>query len=448
MKKILILIGLVSGQFALAQTGQVIEEVVAIVGENIILKSDLETEYLQAKSETGMFVGDLKCAVLNQLIIQKLYLHKGARDSVYADDSRVDAEVDRRIQYYASQVGGEANLEKYLGKPISEYRETIRSRVADQMVIQQVQQSLISDVKATPTDVRKYFNSIPKDSIPKMEEEVELAHVTMDAQPSDFAKEYAYKKLVEIREKLIAGEYSFEFAAESYSDDKGTAVNGGELGFFTRGQMVSAFEREAFKLRPDTISPIIETEYGYHILQLIDRMGERVNVRHVLIKPRVLPSDYAALLKKMNEVLFQLKADSTTLCKVAADYSSDENTSGNCGYLSNPSTGALQLPISLLDQSMRQTVDGMKAGDYSKPEQVSNYDGTRSYRFYYLKSRIPEHEANLRQDYQKIQSLAEAQLQDQAVADWVEVYKDGVYVWIDEKYVDCSELTNWKKVTN
>ena len=215
MKKLIVLIIIALGLNASAQQEKVLEEIVAVVGDNIILKTELETEYLQALETMEIYEGDLKCEILNQLIIQKLYLHKADVDSVYADDSRVEAEVERRIQYYASQLGSEARLEKYLGKSIEEYKNQMRSKIKDQMVAQEVQQGLIANVKISPTEVNRFFKDIPKDSLPFIEPEVELAQIVMKPEPNDFAKEYAKSKLEDIRAELLAGKTTFEIAAKS-----------------------------------------------------------------------------------------------------------------------------------------------------------------------------------------------------------------------------------------
>lgn len=444
MRKIVSIILITLSISSFAQRGKVLEEVVAVVGENIILKTDLETEYLQAKQQMEFFDGDLKCEVLNQLIIQKLYLHKGELDSVDVSAERVEAEVERRVKYYASQIGGERQLERYLGKSVEEYKDLMRPKIKEQMMTQEVQQKLIADVKVSPTEVRRFFEKMPKDSIPVLETEVEVAQIVMSPEPSEIAKEYAYETIKEIRDAIIAGEYTFEFAARLKSDDKGTAVNGGELGYFTRGQMVGEFERTAFKLKKDSISEIIETEYGYHIIKLIDRKGEKLNARHILIKPLILESDFKVVREKMDALIASLKNDSASFCKAAADNSEDMYTKDNCGFFSDPTTGAQQVPISTLDPQVVKKVKSMKIGEYSEPEIFQQYDGTKAYRFFYLRSIKPEHKANLQDDYQKIQKLALAEKQDVAVQDWVEEFKKGVFVSIDDKYVNCEELKGWQ----
>lgn len=444
MRKFITVILVIWSIASFAQRGKVLEEVVAVVGENIILKTDLETEYLQAKESMDFYDGDLKCEVLNQLIIQKLYLHKGKLDSVDVSPERIEAEVDRRVKFYASQIGGERQLERYLGKSIEEYKELMRPKIKEQMITQEVQQGLMSGVKVSPTEVRRFFEKMPEDSIPILETEVEVAQIVMSPKASEVAKEYALETIKEIRKEIMDGKYTFEFAARLKSDDKGTAVNGGELGYFTRGQMVSEFERVAFKLKKDSVSEIVETEFGYHIIQLIDRKGEKLNARHILIKPLILDSDFKDVKVKMDEIISALKKDSASFCKQAAENSEDLYTKDNCGFFSDPTTGAQQVPLSTLDPQVVQKVKAMEIGQYSEPEIFQKYDGSKAYRFFYLKSIKPEHQANLKDDYQKIQTLALAEKQDREVSKWVDEFKVGVYISIDEKYVNCKELSGWK----
>ncbi len=448
MKKLLAIVFLFAVFNTIAQTSKIVDEIVAVVGENIVLKSELETEYAQAKTQMDFYKGDLKCEILNQLIIQKLYLHKGDVDSVYATADRVDAEVDRRIKYYAQQIGGEAKLEQYLGKSIAEYKDMMKTKIEEQMITQQVQQALVADVKVSPTDVRKFFYDLPKDSLPDFEQEVEVAQIVMSPKPNQYAKDYALEKITKIRAELLKGMYSFDFAAKSQSDDKLTAVNGGELGYFSRGQMVSAFERLAFKLKEDSISEIIETEFGYHVLQLIDRKGEKVNVRHILVKPLIVNSDFAKLFKQMIGIIDDIKENKLTLCLAASLHSSDAYTKDNCGFFTDATTGSQQVPVSSLDEDVLSKIAKMKVGEYTTPEKYMTYDRTESYRFLYLKKIVPKHKANLKDDYQKIQTLALEKKKEESTKKWVEEYKTGVYVWIDDKYRNCDELNGWKGLSN
>lgn len=446
MKKVIIflLINLLYLPNIRAQNGQILEEIVAVVGDFIITKSELETEYLQALKETDFYDGDLKSEILNQLIVQKLFVHKGELDSIVIGKEFLEAEIESRIKYYAYQIGGERNFEKYLGKTVSEYKDMMRPKVKEQLLVQQVREKMIAEIKVTPTEVRQFFYEIPQDSLPVVPTEVELAQIVLKPTANNFAKDYAKEKLQNIRNEIIAGTYTFEFAARSNSEDPGSAVNGGELGYFGRGMMVRAFERLAFRLPPDSISEIFESEYGFHIMQVIDKKGETVNARHILIKPLIVESDKRAAKSLADSLIYELKMGNTNLCEVAKAYSADQNTSEFCGYFVNPNTQLQQIPVEALDPEAISQVKNLEPGEYSPPFRSQMADGTVIYKFYYLKNLTPEHTANLKDDYQKIQDAAKNDKEQREIAKWANKYKKNVYIWIDEKYRESEELKNWK----
>ncbi|MCB9252189.1 MAG: peptidylprolyl isomerase [Flavobacteriales bacterium] len=428
-----------------AQPRQILEEVAAVVGENVILKSEWEVEYLQVKDQYPDFKGDLKCEILNQLVLQKLLLHKAELDSIEISEEMVDYELDRKIVYFTAQIGDEARLEKYLGKSIIEYKEEMKPKLKQQMQVQEVQKVMLDAVKVTPTEVKKYFDKIPNDSLPLFGTEVELGQIVMVPKPNQLAKDYAYETLKKYREDILAGRRDFELTAKSFSEDPGSAANGGELGYFKRGQMVSAFEAMAFKLKPDSVSPIIETQYGYHILKLIDRKGEKINVRHILIKPTIITKDLQNTEKFLNDLIALIKIDSISFCKAASKYSEDEMTKANCGFFTDPNVGANRIEIELLDQDVVLQVQKMKPGEFSKPTPIQNPDGSTAYRILYLKSETKPHRANLREDYQKIQAFALEQKKQEAMAEWAEKFKKNVYIHVEPGYTDCKEMKRWIK---
>lgn len=426
-----------------SQQKQVLEEVVAVIGDNIILKSEWEAEYLQVKDQYTNFKGDLKCEILNQLILQKLMLHKAGLDSVVISDEQADYEMERKIRYFISQIGDEKRLEEYLGKSILQYKEEMKPRIIQQMQVQEVQKKLLDAVKVTPTEVKKYFDAIPYDSLPLFGAEVELGQIVITPKPNQFAKDYAYSTLKKYREEIIAGKRSFELTAKSFSDDKGSAVNGGELGLFQRGQMVPEFEAMAFKLKPDSVSPIIETQYGYHILKLIERRGEKINIRHILIKPAIITRDLAETEKFMQNLVLKIKADSLTFCQAAGKYSEDEMTKSNCGFFTDPNVGANKIEIDLLDPDVVLQVQKMKPGDFSLPTPVQTPDGSTAFRLLYLKSESKPHRANMKDDYQKIQAFSLEQKKQKAMDEWALKFKKKVYLHIEPAYTDCKEMSRW-----
>ncbi|NUM31770.1 MAG: peptidylprolyl isomerase [Bacteroidetes bacterium] len=428
-----------------AQHKQVIEDIAAVVGENIIVKSEWETEYLQAKEQYTEYNGDLHCEILNQLILQKLMLHKAEIDSIVVSDEQVDYETERKMRYFISQIGDEKKLEQYLGKTILQYKEEIKPKIKQQMLIQEVQKSLLDPVKVTPTEVKNYFDDIPADSLPLFGAEVELGQIIITPKPNKYAKEYAYTLIKKYRDDIIAGKRNFEITAKSFSDDKTSAVNGGELGFFKRGEMVATFEAAAFKLKPDSISPIIETQFGFHILKLIERKGERINVRHILIKPTIINQDLVETEKLLNEIIDKIKKDSLTFCQAANKYSEDEFTKSNCGFFSDPNLGSSKVDIELLDKDIALQIQKMKPGEFSVPALVSMPDGSNAFRILFLKSETKPHKANLKDDYQKIQAFALEKKKQKTLNNWADKYKKNVYIKITETYTNCKEIEHWLK---
>ena len=443
--KIILPLILLIGINASAQPKQVLEEVAAVIGDNIILKSEWEAEYLQVKDQYTSFKGDLKCEILNQLILQKLMLHKAELDSIVIADEQIDYEMDRKIRYFVSQVGDEKRLEEYLCKSVIQYKEEMKPRIMQQMQVQEVQKKMMDLVKVSPTDVKKYFDEIPTDSLPLFGAEVEIGQIVIIPKPNQFAKDDAYLTLKKYREEIITGKRNFELTAKSFSDDKGSAINGGELGYFKRGEMVAAFESMAFKLKPDSISPIIETQYGYHILKLIDRKGDKINIRHILIKAPVISRDLAETEKFLKGLIVKIKADSLTFCQAAGKYSEDETTKSNCGFFTDPNVGSNRVAIELLDKDVVLQVQKMKVGEFSLPTPIQASDGSSAYRILYLKSETKPHRANMKDDYQKIQAFALEQKKQKSMDDWANKFKKTVYIHIEPNYTVCQEMKRWKE---
>lgn len=433
---------------AMAQPTGILDEIIAVIGENYVLRSDLETEYVQMKSQYTEVPEDLRCMLFEQIMLQQLMLHKADVDSTYVGEEIIEAELDRRLRFYASQVGGDKKLEKYLGKSLLEYKEEIRPNLEKQLRIQEVQTALMKDIKVSPTEVRNFFEQIPKDSLPVFDSEVEVGQILMTPTASIYAKEYAYSTIEKLRKEILSGKRDFVTTASSYSDDPGSKLKGGELGYFERGQMVPQFEAMAFKLKKDTISPIIETDFGYHILQLIDRKGEKVNVRHILIKPKVLDDDKQQTKDFLINLTARIKADSISFCSAAAKYSEDEYTKDNCGMFTNASLGTNRMEITELEPDIALIVQKLNAGEISKPYEVPNPDGSSSYRIVYLKTEIEPHKADLKLDYQKIQAYALEKKKTDELKAWAERYRKTAYVWIDDQFTECTSLNHWRNNPN
>ena len=431
---------------SLVTHAQVVDEIVGAVGDKIILKSEIETELEQLKKQSEVALPpDIRCELLNQKLAERLMLHKADLDSVVVDEERVNSELENRVRRLVAQFGGEKAFEDYYGKTIAEIKADNRDKIRESMVVEEMRQKILKDVKVSPTDVKKYFNSIPDDSLPFYSAEIEVAQIIRMPKVSKQAKEIAFMRISEIRDRILKGE-SFQTLAVLYSDDPGSAAKGGELGFFNRGDMVPEFDAMAFRLKKDTVSKIIETNYGYHILQLIARRGETVNVRHILIRAQTTKDDLKQAKNLMDSLYYRMKYDSLSFNEAAKKFSDDDDTKAGGGFMRDPQTGSTHINVEMLDKSMYLTIEKMKPGEISEPELINLPDGSQAYRMVYLKSEIAPHKANLRDDYQKFQSIAFATKQQEVMSKWINKYKGSYFVKVSDGYLNaCPTLQMWLK---
>lgn len=426
--------------------GKILDEIVTIVGDNYILKSDIDKEFetLEEQSE-AKFTDEDRIPILSSLIAKKLLLYQAQLDSVSIAPERVDVEIDRRMAYILSQFpGGEDDFEKYLGKSIEEFKAQTREKLHQEMMIQEMQQNIVKDIKITPVEVKRYFNSLPKDSLKPISAEVVVAQIVRFPQVTDLEKEYALKKIKKIREELLEGG-DWYLTAKFESDDPGSAGKSGETGFFGRGKMVPEFEVMAFKLKPDTISRVIETQFGYHILKLIERRGEKVNVQHILKRPQTIAYDLSLARTVVDTILDNVRAGKYTFESAAIQYSEDERTAANGGKFADM-LGNTKIALDELPRDVFTAVGKMKKGDYLGPEYYKGEDGRTGYKAYYLVDITEPHIPNLEQDWVKIQTAALEKKKAEAVDKWLLKHKTQFYIKIIDKYARHPQMQQW--VTN
>lgn len=415
--------------------GVAIDKIIAKVDNYIVLKSDLENAYQEAlamRQTNGNFT---RCQVLEQLVVEKLMLAKAEIDSVIVPEERVSSELDRRLQYMVNQVG-EENIEEQFGKSIEEFREELRDDIRNQLVVQEMQSKITEKVEVTPSEIKKFFNNIPEDSLPYYSTEVSVAQIVKKPTVSQSQKEETRKKLLEIRNRILDGENFAELAKE-YSEDPGSAAAGGELGFVSRGQFVPEFEAAAMKMQPGELSQPVESPFGFHLIQLIERRGNRYNSRHILLKPNSSELDVKYAQEFLDSLRTQILADSITFSKAAKEFSDDKETSASGGFfLSN--SGSNRVPTEELDPVIFFTLDTMKVGAITEPITYRMDDGTPAVRILYYKDRTKPHRANLKDDYQKIYNAALQEKNRRALNDWFEDARQQVYVEIDPQYSHCS----------
>jgi peptidyl-prolyl cis-trans isomerase SurA len=421
---------------------QSIDKIVAIVGDKAILLSEVESQAMQMEQQATAKDSNLRCNVLEDIIIQKLLLNQAEKDSVVVSDDQVDSELSKKIRYFVGQIGSVEKLEAYLGKSIVQIKDDFRERIRDQLVVQQMQGKIAGDVKVSPAEVKAYFESIPADSIPFIESEIQVAQILKKPPVNQAERERVRKELQDIRQKILDGR-SFASMAAFYSEDVVSAAKGGELGFVGRGDLVPEFEAAAFALKGKDISDIIETMYGFHIIQLIERRGETINVRHILISPKASANDLEFARIKLDSISEVVRLGRMSFEDAALKFSDDADTKNNGGLLINPGSGSTWFEVSQMDQSLFFVVDKMKIGELSDPVPVRIGEKKESYRIVSLKARTEPHRANLKQDYQRILLAAENEKKEKMVKDWIERKRQSFFIKIDPEFSDCPFKNSW-----
>lgn len=340
-----LLLGTVTAGFAQLGVGrpvnrQIVDGIIAKIDNQIVLRSDLENIYAQevARAEGKPLPPDLKCRILQSLALNKLLLAKAETDSVVVEDAQVKNELDRRMNYFAQQIGSEKKLEEYYNKSIKQLKDDLRPQVKEQLVQQKMQEQIAGKVAVTPREVRQFFNRIPKDSLPYYSTEVEVGQIIKFAKVNSSAKQAAQAKLNDIRARVLAGE-NFEALAKQYSEDPGSATQGGYLGFFKRKELVPEYEAAALRLEPGGLSPVVESQFGFHLIQLIERKGDQYSTRHILIKPGTGATDANEAAKELTKLRRRILADSITFAKAAKDFSDDKQGGANGGLIANREDG-------------------------------------------------------------------------------------------------------------
>ena len=434
-------IALLSVGFASAQ-GQVVDEIVAVVGNKTILKSDIEGQYVQYKMQGNIGnASAMKCQFLENILFEKLLLTQAEIDSVQVTDNQVESSMNQRFRYYISQFGSQQKLEEFYQKPVIEIKEEIRSLVKDQLMAEQVQSKITENIKITPSEIKTFFNNMPDDSIPLVETEYEIGQIIKQPPVSDEALNDAKEKLKNLRQRIVKGE-NFATLAILYSEDPGSAKKGGELGMFGRGEMYPEFEAVAFSLKPNQVSDIIKTKAGFHILQLIERKGDYVNVRHILVQPKVSPYDLAKASTYLDSIAEVIHHDSIPFEKAALKYSDDPGKI-NGALMVNPQTNTSHFEAKQLDPKVFFVVDKMNVGDISKAVPMETEEGKQAFRLLYLKTRTKPHKANLKDDYSQIQNWALDEKKAKAVNDWIKSKTDKTYISIIDEYKNCNFQHKW-----
>ena len=443
MKKIALLFGalLLATVVAEAQVAQnnIIEEVVWVVGDEPIYRSEVETQIQQMKYDGQKIDGDPYCVIPEMIAVQKLYLHQAKLDTILVSEGQVNQEVEMRLNYFIEQLGSAAKVEEYFRKPMKDIREELAEYVRNNNIVQEVQGTLVSDVKVTPAEVRKFYNTLSKDSLPTIPMQVEVQVISIYPQVPQQEIDNVKAQLREFSEQVNSGERDFSTLAILHSEDPGSALRGGELGFVSKATLAPEFAAVAFNLNdPKKVSKIVETEFGYHIIQLIEKRGDQINCRHILLKPHVSMKDIEGAIHRLDSVRNDINAGKFTFEEVAPYISQDKDTRYNKGIMSNSNTGSTRFEMRELPQDIAKAVAKMQVGEISAPISTIDVKNNKEVvMIVKLLSRREAHKADLVSDYQVISNMLEARKRAQILQEWVDKKRRDTYVRIKEDWRNC-----------
>lgn len=446
--RVIALLALVfSGSLAALAQDNVIDEVVWVVGDDAILKSEVEEARLNAIYERRQFDRDPYCVIPEEIAVQKLFLHQAALDSIEVSESEVIQQVDYMTNVYITNLGSREKMEEYFNKTSSQIRETLRDNARDGLRVQKMQQKLVGEIKVTPAEVRRYFKDLPQDSIPYIPTQVEVQIITQQPKIPLEEIEDVKRRLREYTERINNGE-SFAMLARMYSEDRGSALNGGELPFYGRGQLDPAFANVAFNLQdPNKVSKIVESEFGFHIIQLMEKRGERIKVRHILLKPHIPQTALDAANARLDSIADDIRNNKFSFEDAASILSHDKDTRNNHGLLPNPNNNTSKFEMQELPPEIAKVVDQMKVGEISEAfTMIPQKTGKEECVIVKLKSRTNGHKATISEDYQSLKAIVLEKRRDEVLDKWIREKQKHTYVRINENWRNCTfKYPGWIK---
>ena len=453
MNRILLVCLLMSCSWLLKAQDNVIDEIVWVVGDDAILRSDVEDQRLYLLNAGERLEGDPYCFIPEQMAIQKLYLNQAKIDSVEVPESQVIQSVDQWINSVIGQIGSKEKVEEYFNKKLSQIKEEKIEMVREQQIVEEMQRKLVGEIKLTPSEVRKYYNQLSQDSLPNIPMTVEVQIITIEPKIPFEETDAIKARLRQFTEDINNGKYEFSTLARLYSEDEGSAARGGELGFMSKGTLLPEFANVAFNLNdPKKVSQIVQTEYGFHIIQLIEKRGDRVNCRHILLKPKVSEKELNECLARMDSLYKDLEAEKFSFEDAATYLSSDKDTKNNKGLMVNQNyesrnNGTPKFEMAELPQEIGKVVYTMNVGDISKPFTMINEKNQKEVvAIVKLKARVEQHKANIVDDYQELKKIVEARKKEELLHDWIIQKQKKTYVRIADGWQNCDfQYPGWIK---
>ncbi len=438
MKKITLMLCLVILTNTLfAQQRKALDKIIGKVDNYYILRSDLEATLAQYADQPQK---PSNCQILEQLFIGKLLLAKSEIDSVTVEDKAVDNELTGRMEQMIQRFGNEKNIVEAYGRSLESLKSEMRGQVKDQLINRKMQQTLQSKTTITPNEVKAFFNAIPKDSIPVIPTQVEVGQIVRLAKASKEDSKTLKNRLIDLKGRIEKGE-EFSKLAQEFSEDLGSGKQGGDLGWAKRGMMVPVFEATAMQLKPNEMSGVVESEFGYHLIQLIERRGQEYHARHILLRPDYNRLDMTEPTRFLDSLRHKIMADSLKFDKAAKEFSEDKVSNDYGGMIRDTQGGGVKIPFDeTMETYLFMTLDSMKVGTFSKPAPYRTEDGKTGVRVLYYKTKHAPHPANLKDDYVKIAEIALSKKKNNAIAQWFKKAKDDVFIYVDEEFKDCKVL--------
>jgi peptidyl-prolyl cis-trans isomerase SurA len=423
---------------------KIIDEIIAVVGDKKVLVSDIEKQYQQLIAQGIKPTDDLRCQIFEEFLSQKLLLNQAEVDSIEVTDAETELQLDQRLKYFINQVGSEENLIKYFNKSILEIKEDLRDAIREQILTEKMRSDIIGSISVTPSEVKSFYKSLSKDSIPYVNSEIEISQIVIYPSTSEDAIYDVREKLLDLRQRIINGE-RFSTLAVLYSED-GSASKGGDIGWANKADLDPEYAKAAFGLKKGAVSKIVKSSFGYHIIELIDRTEDRVHTRHILMKPVISIEAKEQAKSRLDSIIRLIRLDSLTFSQAALRFSQDEDTRMNGGQVINETTGNSKFELNNFDTRDYLVIKNLNIGEISDPYESTDKHCKIIFKAVFLKNRTNPHVANLKEDYDLLKQMTMYDKQSEIVDNWVKEKIESTYIRLNDDYRNCKfRISGWLK---
>lgn len=424
---------------------RIVDEIVAVVGDKKILFSDIEREYFQMIAQGMEPEDEMRCTILEGLLTQKLMVNQAKVDSIEVTDLQVEMSLDQRMQYFVNQIGSEEKLENYFNKSILEIKDENRDAIREQILTEKMRSEIVKDLKITPSEIRAFYKKLSPDSIPFINAQVEVSQIVLYPPSGEDAILEVRERLLNLRQRIIEKE-NFATLAVLYSEDPGSSAKGGDIGYVYKGELDPEYTKAAASLKIGQVSRIVESAFGYHIIQLLDRQGDRIHTRHILLKPKISAEEKKKTQARLDSILTLIRLDSIKFERAAGLFSDDKDTRLNGGNLVNPKSGNSKFELSEFDTRDYIVINKLSVGEISQPYETVDQKGKVIYKIVRLKSRSNPHVANLKEDYHLFKQMAMEEKENEILMNWIADKIKSTYIKMDGKYKNCDfSFEDWVK---